>query len=152
GAYPNALAVSPDNSRVYVAEAGTNSVAVLDTTHPTKPRLLGRIPTGWYPTAPAISPDGKFPYVINPQGTGEDLNPKTVDTGQNPTGVESFSDSNFIFGTAQRVDLASLTLDNSTALGYNFALQPAADASIVPIGGSRSSKIKHVFFILHENK
>ena len=58
GSYPNALAVSPDNTRLYVAEAGLNSVAVLDVTNPSAPSLLGRIPTDWYPTAVSVSPDG----------------------------------------------------------------------------------------------
>ena len=46
GAYPNALAVSPDNTRLYVAEAGINSVAVLDTTDPLNPKLTGPNPHG----------------------------------------------------------------------------------------------------------
>ncbi len=154
GTYPNALAVSPDNTRVYVAEAGLNSVAVLDTTNPLTPTLLGRIPTDWYPTALSVSGDGRTLYVVNDKGVGEDINPKTDFTG-NPTasGVESFSNSNSIFGTLQKVDLPSLALNNTTALANNFAVQTAPlDTSVVPIGGPASNKIKHVFFILHENK
>src|SRR5262249_24913212 len=55
GTYPNALAVSPDNTKLFVAEAGINSVAVVDVSDPLKPSVLGRIPTGWYPTALAVS-------------------------------------------------------------------------------------------------
>ena len=162
GSYPNALVVSPDNTRVYVAEAGINSVAVLDTTNPTTPKLLGRIPTGWYPTGLSISPDGKTLYIVNAKGIGEDINPNA---SGNPTatGVASFSltnftngvDSNYIFGSAQKVDLTTLALNQTTVPSYNYAVQPAAslDTSIVPIGGAApSAKIKHVFFILHENK
>ena len=154
GTYPNALAVSPDNTRVYVAEAGVNSVAVLDTSNPLKPTLLGRIPTGWYPTALSVSADGKMLYIINDKGVGEDINPRT-DFTTNPTasGIESFSNSNSIFGTLQKVDLTSLALNNTTALANNFAVQTGTlDTSIVPIGGPASNKIKHVIFILHENK
>ena len=75
GTYPNALAVSPDNTRLYVAEAGLNSVAVLDTTNPLAPVLLGRIPTGWYPSALSVSADGKTLYIVNDKGVGEDINP-----------------------------------------------------------------------------
>jgi YVTN family beta-propeller protein len=154
GTYPNALAVSPDNTRVYVAEAGLNSVAVLDTTNPLAPVLLGRIPTDWYPTALSVSANGKTLYIINDKGVGEDINPKTDFVG-NPTasGIESFSNSNSIFGTLQKVDLTSLALNNTTALSNNFAVQTAPlDTSVVPIGGPASNKIKHVIFILHENK
>ncbi len=150
GSYPNALAVSPDNTRLYVAEAGINSVAVLDTTPPTQPRLLGRIPTGWYPTGVTVSPDGKTLYILNAKGIGEDINPAT--TG-NPTatGVESFTDSNFIFGSVQKVN-ANIQIPNAAVLSYNFAQHTPPNQGIVPLGGAASTKIKHVFFILHENK
>ena len=154
GTYPNALAVSPDNTRVYVAEAGLNSVAVLNTTNPTAPTLIGRIPTGWYPTALSISADGKNLYIVNDKGVGEDINPNT-NFATNPTasGVESFSNSNSIFGTLQKVDLTSYMPDQTTALANNYAVQTGPlDTSIVPLGGAASGKIKHVIFILHENK
>ena len=156
GAYPNALAVSPDNTRLYVAEAGINSIAVLDVTSPTAPRLLGRIPTGWYPTAVSVSPDGHYLYVANAKGIGEDINPN-IDTLQGtplPTGLTSdpSTDSNYIFGSLQQIDLSTYQLDNTTVLANNFAVNNPADTSVVPVGGAASKKIKHVIFILQENK
>ncbi len=157
GSYPNALAVSQDNTRLYVAEAGLNSVAVLDVSTPTAPKLLGRIPTGWYPTGLAVSPDNTTLYVTNAKGVGEDVNPATIantKTAAPPTGVESIStayDSNYIFGTLQKITLS--TPDNTTVLANNFAINAPADTSVVPAGGTTpSAKINHVFFILHENK
>jgi YVTN family beta-propeller protein len=166
GAYPNALAVSPGGDRVYVAEAGLNSVAVLDTTDAVHPRLLGRIPTGWYPTSVTLGPDGHTLYVVNAKGIGEDINPNTnrlasfslsssIGTGQTCPlcTYTSIMDSNYIFGTVQKVDLTVLRLHKFDVLGNNFAVQPQPkDTSIVPVGGAPSKKIKHVFFILHENK
>ena len=156
GAYPNALAVSPDNTRVYVAEAGLNSVAVLDTGNPVAPQLLGRIGTGWYPTALTISADGRTLYIANAKGIGEDINPKTDPNSTTPpsTGLASAPpvDSNYIFGSVQKVDLTTQPVDNSAVLRNNFAVNQPTDTSIVPAGGAASSKIKHVFFILHENK
>jgi YVTN family beta-propeller protein len=154
GSYPNALAVSPDNTRLYVAEAGLNSVAVLDVSVPMTPKLLGRIPTGWYPTAVAVSPDGKTLYVTNAKGIGEDINPKTPTNGTTApaTGLISTltTDSNYIFGTVQKITLGAV--DNTTVLANNFAINAPIDTSIVPAGGGASAKINHVFFILHENK
>jgi len=155
GSYPNALAVSPDNTRLYVAEAGLDSVAVLDVTSPTQPKLLGRIPTGWYPSALSVSADGKTLYIVNDKGVAEDLNPNTnFSTNPSASGIESFSNSNSMFGTLQKVSLTGFALDNTSALKNNFAVQNAStlDTSIVPIGGAASGKIKHVIFILHENK
>jgi hypothetical protein len=137
---------------VYVAEAGVNSVAVLDTTEVFAPRLLGRIATGWYPTALALSPDGKTLYVVNAKGIGEDVNPAEDLTGSTASGVESFTDGNFIFGTVQKVDLSTATPDAATVLANNFVKRDGLDASVVPLGGSPSRKITHVVFILQENK
>src|SRR5262245_37398804 len=157
GSYPNALVASADDRRLYVAEAGLNSVAVLDVSDPFKPHLMGRIPTGWYPTALAISADGNHLYILNAKGIGEDINPKinTAVGTPPPSGIASDPsvDSNFIFGTAQKVDLSSVDLDGGEAvLANNFAVHEPVDTSVVPAGGTPSNKIKHVFFILHENK
>jgi YVTN family beta-propeller protein len=160
GTYPNAIAVSPDNTKLFVAEAGINSVAVLDVTDPLNPALLGRIPTGWYPTGLAVSSDGSSLYIANAKGVGEDINP-AIDTSSNntqvppPTGLGSDGrvDSNYIFGSLQKVDLTSNPWDNTTVLANNFAVQQSVDTSVVPMGGSAGSpRIKTVFFIMHENK
>ena len=160
GAYPNALAVSPDNTRLYVAEAGINSVAVLDVTDPLNPIVLGRIPTGWYPTALSVSSDGTTLYIANAKGIGEDINP-AIDTSSNnpqvppPTGLASDGrvDSNYIFGSLQKVDLTTNPWDNTTVLANNFTVQGSVDTSVVPMGGTAgSARIKTVIMILHENK
>ena len=156
GAYPNALAVSADSTRLYVAEAGINSVAVLDTTDPFIPKLLGRIPTGWYPTALAVSADGGTLFVANAKGIASDVNPNTPrnDPQAPATGLQSVSglDTNFIFGTVQKVDLALLAINHQDVLNNNYSFHIPTDTSVVPVGGGPSEKIKHVFFVLHENK
>ena len=156
GAAPNAIVASADGRRVYVAEAGLNSVAVLDTTRPEAPRLLGRIPTGWYPTAVDLSRDGRFLYVANAKGIAEDLSPsggsappsKVMGTAGSLVKV----DSNYIFGSVQKIDLASTRPDSRAVPGANFRVAPAVDTRVVPEGGAAARKITHVFFILHENK
>ncbi len=57
GSTPNGLAVSAD-SRLYVANADNNDIAVIDIHEPGHSRVLGFIPTGWDPTALALTPDG----------------------------------------------------------------------------------------------
>lgn len=157
GAYPNAIAVSPDNKRVYIAEAGISSIAVLDTTDPVHPKLVGRLGTGWYPTAVTVSPDGRYLYVANAKGIGEDVNPAintSLPASAPASGLVSDPtvDSNYIFGSLQKIDLAATSVDNATVLANNYALHPNLDTSVMPLGGTPSAKIKHVFFILHENK
>jgi YVTN family beta-propeller protein len=156
GSYPNAIVVSPDNKVMYVAEAGTNSVAVLSVKNPRKPELLGRIKTNWYPTGLALSSDGRYLYIVNAKGIGEDINPNIhpSPTDPLPTGLASDPnvDSNFIFGSAQKVDLKKVDISNKAVLADNFAEHEQMDTSIVPIGDGPSKKIKHVIFILRENK
>lgn len=159
GTYPNGIAVSPNGKRVYVAEAGINSVAVLDTTNPLSPSFIGRIATGWYPTALVVSSDGNSLYVLNAKGIGEDINPNTNINvrpmgAPPPTGVVSTppTDSNYIFGTAQKVDLTKTSPNNITVPANNYKIQKSYTASPVPIGGGPSTQIKTVIFIEQENK
>ena len=69
GSTPDALVVSRDRKRLYVANADNNDVAVIDISKKDDSKPLGFIPTGWYPTAVALSPDGRKLFV----GTGKGL-------------------------------------------------------------------------------
>ena len=159
GTYPNAIAVSTNGKRVYVAEAGINSVAVLDTTNPLSPSLIGRIPTGWYPTGLVLSNGSNYLYVLNAKGVGEDINPNTNVNNRPqgappPTGVVSTpsTDSNYLFGTAQKIDLKNTGPNNVTVANNNYQIQASYPPSPVPVGGAASSQIKTVIFIEQENK
>src|SRR5262249_2722208 len=55
GSTPNALALSADESKLYVAEADANAVAVFDLSPTAAKQLVGRVPTAWYPAALAVS-------------------------------------------------------------------------------------------------
>ncbi|MGE3821791.1 MAG: hypothetical protein AB7I30_20450, partial [Isosphaeraceae bacterium] len=59
GSTPDALAIAPDGATLYVANADNNCVAVIDVSTPNKSQVKGFIPTGWYPTSVAVTPDGK---------------------------------------------------------------------------------------------
>jgi len=93
GAEPDALAWSPDASVLFVAEAGRNSVAVVDPTKvgaasPASPGLtdpttapgqnrgavIGRIPTAWYPDGLAVSGAGDHLWILNDNGLGSGAN------------------------------------------------------------------------------
>ena len=118
--------------------------------------MLGRIPTGWYPTALTVSADGQTLFVANAKGIGIDVNPNTPknDPQAPTTGLQSVSglDSNFVFGSIQKIDLTTLKLNDQDVLSNNYAFHIPDDTTVVPVGGEPSKKIKHVFFILHENK
>lgn len=66
GANPTGLALAPDNRTLYVTNGGTNSVAVIQLDRELdEGRVIGLIPTAWYPNAVSVSRDGKLLYVVN---------------------------------------------------------------------------------------
>lgn len=60
---PNDVALSADGSTAYVTNGGTNCVAIVGVSD--TPRVLGLLPTGWFPTAVSANVDGKTLYVVN---------------------------------------------------------------------------------------
>ena len=135
GAQPNAIVRSPDGKRLYVALAGMNAVAVIDSSNPRKLHRLGLVPTGWYPTALAVSPSGRYVYVTNSKGV---------------------EDAGAVWSTLQRIDMHKLPLQKTTmsALRYlRVPRRPVADAVVPPLRSRlRSSVIRHVVFVMAENK
>jgi YVTN family beta-propeller protein len=75
GSTPDALAVAPDGKTLYVANADNNDVAVIDIAAPGLSRVKGFIPTGWYPTAVAVSADGRRLLVGVGKGLRSKANP-----------------------------------------------------------------------------
>ena len=57
------LAITPDGSRVYVADTDFNSVSMIDTR---RKKLIGTVAVGDNPIGVAITPDGSRTYVTNP--------------------------------------------------------------------------------------
>jgi len=64
GVDPNSLALSPDESRLYVSNGGENAVAIL-TLGTGTPQVAGLIPTGYWPNSVSVSADGRMLYIVN---------------------------------------------------------------------------------------
>ena len=64
---PSALALSADQSRLYVVCSDANAAAVVDVTE-ARSQVLGFVPTGWYPTAARALADGRL-VVLNGKGS-----------------------------------------------------------------------------------
>ncbi len=79
GMTPSALALDPKNTKLYVVCSDGNAVAAVDISA-AHSRVLGFIPTGWYPTAARVSENGEL-IIINGKGLGSKPNPK----GPNPS-------------------------------------------------------------------
>jgi DNA-binding beta-propeller fold protein YncE len=68
GSAPNALAISKDGTKLYVANGGNNAVAVVSIAGQKSAKIEGYIPTGWYPGA--LVADKQHLYVANTKGLG----------------------------------------------------------------------------------
>ena len=153
GLVPDALAVSPDQRSLYVAEAGLNSIAVYDVSHPYAPRFRGRIPTGWYPTAVTVSPDGRQLYVTNSKGAGSPFRYEgTFTPGANPPKFTN-PDVNWQFGSVQKIELSGLRLNKTTRqVQDNTVVRTPVSPQDQEKLAVLTRKIKHVIFVLRENK
>ena len=111
GASPDALTVSPDGGTLYVANANDDDVAVVvqlgaaGATH--GDRVLGLIPTAWYPSGVAIDAAGKTLFATNMKGlararTSTRRPPRTSPTNDLALGrlVQAVSQSPFWASTA----------------------------------------------------
>lgn len=125
GAQPSAEALSPDGKRLFVALAGLDAVAVLDARRAVRYRF-GLIPTAWYPTAVALSSNGRYLYVTDAKG---------VDG----------------WGVLQRVDLKHTSLVKATLAALRYTRTPHVarwNPVIPPLrSNKRSSVIDHVVYI-----
>ena len=59
---------------LFVANANTNNLAVVNVKDPGGSAPLGFIPVGWYPTSVRVARDGKTIYVANGKGASSKAN------------------------------------------------------------------------------
>jgi DNA-binding beta-propeller fold protein YncE len=152
GIQPVALAISPDATRLYVAEAGINAVAVLRLTGQDA-KVLGHIPTGWWPSSLQVSADGRTLFVANSKGRG--AGPDNATPPDN-IGAPKFSTLGSVSVIPVPED-AQLDAYTSRVLANNWYVaerrdQDNDDDNPIPSrAGVASRQIKHVIFINKEN-
>jgi YVTN family beta-propeller protein len=165
GSGSNALALSPDGKTLYVANGTNNCIAVVelgikaseakDAERPDQSRLLGLIPTGWYPGAILVSPDGKRLFVANIKGHGSLSQPRPHAKGKNS---HDHLGSVSIIDVPDTEQLANYTreVNANNRLAYSLAGldKPHADAKPVPVPARHGepSLFKHVIYIIKENR
>ncbi|HUR13333.1 MAG TPA: bifunctional YncE family protein/alkaline phosphatase family protein [Mycobacteriales bacterium] len=159
GAHPDALALSPDGRTLFVALAGMNAVEVRDGR--TAARVAGHpmyIPTGWYPSALAVTGTAaKYRlWITNAKGIGPSM-------GYNGSVLAQGTTTN---GTVSVVDLpAPARVANAwtASVVRNDSLDEAAVSPCTPGRGVRISTVlcpprgkrsplKHMVFVVTENK
>ena len=149
GIQPVALALSPDNKYLYVAEPGINAVGVIQLVGNGKSgHRIGHIPVGWWPSGVRVSPDGKTLYVANARGRGAGPNLVSEST-THPK--HSTIGSVSIIPLPSRKELQTLTERVINNNGTEDHLANDDDHPIPSTVGKASTKIKHVIFINKEN-
>jgi DNA-binding beta-propeller fold protein YncE len=147
---PDALALSPDGRTLLVAVADMNAVAVVDVSNPGRSFVDGFIPTGWYPTAVTYSRDGKQILILSGKGMTPSANPLTGGMEKRLAGTLT------MLPVPDRVALADLNRRVINLTPYSDAIRFAP--ANVPLGSpiprlvGGSSPIKHVFYIIRENR
>lgn len=156
GVIPFGLALSPDQSRLYVAESGINAVGVIDVE---KLELIGHIPVGWFPSKLAVSPDGQQLIVANAKGYGSGPNGgKSFQMGPEGSYIGSL-----MKGSVSILDIptdAELEQNTAAVIRNNFRFRQASDPDFsdrtnnpVPLyPGHSTSPIRHIVFISKENR
>lgn len=168
GSSPNALTVSPDGSTLYVANATNNDVAVIglaNTANRINDKVLGLIPTAWYPTGVVISPDGKQLNVINAKGLGAGPNnidgPNPYRSSTNPTPPNQYIGS-MIQGSLSMIDVSDssqleqytqqVIQNNGFNEGDKIRVAGNPNESVIPLRAGDPSPIKHVIYVIKENR
>ncbi len=140
---PGALWYDVGSERLYAARGSDSAIGVFDGS---SLELLGSIPTNWYPTSLALSPDASQLIVSEARANG--------------TRTRLVPDSVEYRGGASFIELAGLDLADSTnSVVENFrrpldvaATPDCGDDFPVPLDYSGSPVIEHVILIVNENK
>lgn len=156
GIIPFGLALSPDNKRLFVAEAGINAVGVIDVPTLT---VKGHIPTGWFPSKLKVSASGgagQKLIVANAKGFGSGPNGgKNFELGPRGSYIGSLMN-----GTVSVMDIPTddqLKAETEQVIANNFSFQPVADIKpttnpIPAFAGQKESPIKYIVFLAKENR
>jgi YVTN family beta-propeller protein len=151
GATPTGLALTPDESRLYVTLGDMNAVGVVDLA---AGNVVGYIPAGWYPSAIIASPFKKQILVANAKGTSaRNPNPGYVYSSSN-------SDPNYgLYLTVGNVEtipvpnMAQQAAETQMVLANNkITAHTSEPANPLAAIGFNAGKIKHIVYIIKENR
>ena len=170
GSTSNGLALSADEERLYIANADNNALAVFEVEKMGSSRSLGFIPVGWYPTNVKVV--GKKVFVTNGKGFNSMANPNGPSPVEKkekvifqqgdaakPAAVQYigglFKGTMSIFEepTEQALGLYSRAVYSNTPYSKEKELLAGGEpGNPIPMKVGDPSPIKHVFYIVKENR
>jgi YVTN family beta-propeller protein len=165
GSTPDALAVAPDGQTLYLANADNNCVAVIDISRINASQVKGFIPTGWYPTAVAVTPDNRNLLVGVGKGNQTRANPISREPPPalepNPRRLPypyigtTLSGALSVVAIPDDRQLATYTQTVYRNCPYSDKLLeqvPLPRETAIPTRVGDPSPIKHVVYIIKENR
>ena len=170
GSSTNGVTLSEDEKILYVANADNNCIAVFDVSKKSESKSKGFIPVGWYPTSVKFI-HGKL-YVTNGKGFSSFPNPLGPDPYKRGAQmayqqglIKSVEDDQYIGGLMQgtlsiinspsekQLGLyASAVYENTPYTKDKEQSSMAEMGSVIPQKIGQPSAIKHVFYIVKENR
>ncbi len=170
GSTTNGVALSADEQTLYIANADNNCLAVFDVTNPGNSSSKGFIPVGWYPTSVKVV--GKKIFVANGKGLSSMANPfgpnplnkKTKVTYQQgdpnkPQDIQYiaglFKGTLSIINTPSEEELSAYSQAVYKNTPYTKAKETISEGepdNPIPRKVGKVSPIKHVFYIIKENR
>jgi YVTN family beta-propeller protein len=166
GSTPNALALDPTSKFLFVANADNNNVAVIHVGEAEESNVMGFIPTTWYPSAVNVSADGKYLFVGSSKGLGgySNIHGPHSPLPAAPDAPGRGSSKSLQRGSVSVIPLANLKTDIKAWTKQSMANSPYNDdllskakapvsgPTIVPSQVGAASPIKHVLYIIKENR
>ncbi len=168
GSTSNGLGLSEDDKTLFIANADNNCLAVFDISKPGFSSSKGFIPVGWYPTCVKVI--GKKIWVTNGKGFSSFANPdgpnparrrQKVDYQEGNKEKEVQYIGGLFIGTMSIIDMPSekklnnfsIQVYKNTPYTKEKEMQSAVEpGNPVPGKIGDSSPIKHVFYIIKENR
>ena len=171
GSTSNGLALSADEKTLYIANADNNCLAVFDVSKPGFSMSKGFIPVGWYPTNVKVI--GKKIWVTNGKGFSSKSNVKGPDPSNKEQEVnyqraeykKNQNQTEYIGGLFKgtmsiinepgeiQLSIYSQTVYHNTPYSKDKELMSKGEAgNPIPMKVGDKSPIKHVFYIIKENR
>ena len=151
GSAPNALAISADGNKLYVANGGNNLLAVIDLQ---TDKVIGLIPAGWYPGAVILDKEGKNLFVANIKGVGTRY---LVPAAKGYKSSDHLGSVSFIPVPSPK-ELEAHTIKAAInmrlpEITQTLKLEQVNEKIVpVPLKPGEKSPIKHILYIIKENK
>jgi YVTN family beta-propeller protein len=170
GSTTNSVALSSNERTLYIANADNNCLAVFDVSVPGKSKGKGFIPTGWYPTCVRVAKNkilvtnGKGmtslpnPYGPNPVRKGEEV---VYQAGGKEHKIKVqyigglFTGTLGIINTPDKEQMgvySKAVYENTPYVKSKELVSESSEGNPVPNKVGDPSPIKHVFYILKENR